>query len=274
MDLQTIFGYLVKDPHFLVTVYDEVIEEEKEDKFGNTVNILMDYTPLMPFDVQKYYLFSSDFKKILPTNYMRCGIKNAILRNITNINISFLNSLNILLRPSIFRMDLEDQIKNYELFESFVMHKIKGNCRIDKVKNTKKIQAINKDLAQQLAVGKINFDIIQAVINIFEVNLLIFNMTSDEVSFYWSSGHEFPSINLFNDLLCMSLTQHIFEPIMSLEEPSEEMIRNMYVNILQNNSIHSPIPINLNIKDLMVLDHWNIDSKAFANIAQRYCQFD
>jgi len=193
MDLQTIFGYLVDDPNFLTAIYDctsELSEYSAVKKDKIMLNdLVVEYVPLIPFDIQKYNSFPLDFREILPINYVRCGIKTTILRNMVNVNISFLNSLNVLLRPEIFKMSINDQLKNYDIFESFITHKIKGNCRIDKIKNTKKVQSVNKAIVQNLVSGKITFDVIQSVINILEVNLAIFDMINNEISFYWAYGY-------------------------------------------------------------------------------------
>ena len=51
----------------------------------------------------------------------------------------------------------------------------------------------------------------------------------------------------------------------------DEMIRNMYINILHKSSVHCVIPIKLEIKDLIVLNHWNVEPKIFVDIAGKYC---
>ena len=277
--LHTIFSNLVDDPDFLVIKQNyeksDIKTVEKKTGFNMMTDMISDYVSLTQSDVQKCSLFPSEFKDIIPINYMRCGVKNISERNFVNANISFLNSLNILLRPEIFKMPIEEQIRNYELFENFIIHKINGNCRVDKVKNTKKIQNMNKEISKNITSGKIIAETVQSIINIFEINLLIFDFIKNEIVFYWSYGHTYPHINLFNNLYCMSYIHEIYEPIMPVNEAvREESIRKMYVNILTNDSVFCPLTINFNVKELLVLNDWDIDALDFVTIANKYIKVD
>jgi len=280
INLHTIFGCLVDDPNFLSVVIDstghnkiKMTNLNSYQSFNIMSDMVSDYVSLVASDVQKYMLFPSEFKSLLHPDHVRCGIKNFLEKNSMNINISFLNSLNILLRPEIFKLKMDDQIKNYILFENFVSHKIGGNCRIDKIKNTKKIQNINKDLIKNLTNGKISQDIIQFIINVFEINLLVFDFIKNEISFYWSCGHKYPYLNLFNDLFCMAYIQGVYEPIIPIHNAIPmEHIQKMYVNILVNSNdyINIVMPINLASHSLIQLNTWDIPCDKYIAIITKF----
>lgn len=270
--LHKIFSELIDDPYFLTTIINNTENEIKQLHSCNMMtNMVSDYVPLIQFDIQKYNIFSSEFKKILPSSYTRIGIKNFIEKNYVNINISFLNSINILLRPTIFKLPINDQIKNYELFESFIIHKISRNCKIDKIKNTKKIQNSNKEIIRNILGGRMTIDIIKSIIDIFEINLLVFDFTKNEIYFHWSSGYLYPHLNLFNKLYCVSHIQGIYEPLMSLDTIiPDTMLQYIYIKILVDPIIQHITPIKMSVPSLLILDDWNVSVTDYVTIINKY----
>jgi len=277
LDLHSIFCHLVSDDTFLSTIIEEDQKEieQKKNKLGGfnlMANLVTEYLPLAPYEMQQYSLFPSKIKSFLSPDYVRFGIKNVIEKDFNIINISFLNSLNMLLRPDLYRQNIDDHIKNLNLLENFVKHKIDRNYHIDKTKRTRKVQGINKELIKNLSDGKISHALIEYVVNIFEINLLVFDLVKLEIYFYWTSGHKHPYLNFFRNLHCMAYVQGNYEPIMSIEKViPREQIQKIYLSILNNpDEIKCLPPINLSVQSLIVLDSWNINPESYVKILEQF----
>lgn len=282
--LHTIFRHLVGNENFLTIIEvpnDVALPAKKQKNTQEPMNkvtnmmsdMISDYLTLSLHDIQKYTLFPSEFKSILHPECVRCGVKTFVEKNSMNINVSFLNSLNILLRPELFKSKVEDQMRNYSLFEEFIVTKIHGNCRIDKVKNTKKIKATNAELVKNLLHGKITIELIQFIINIFEINLLIFDFVKNEIIFFWSCGHKYPFVNLFNDMYCMADIRGVYEPIMPLSNkiPTEH-VQKMYTQILTDaeDYLNCAFPIKVASHSLIQINQWDISPKKYLEIVLKY----
>jgi hypothetical protein len=275
INLHSIFRHLTGDDNFLSTVIEtdnKEIEQKKNKQkgFNLMANMVTEYIPLAPYETQNYSLFPHKVKSFLTPDYARFGIRNIMEKNLNVVNISFLNSLNILMRPDIYKMNIDDHIRNLNLLENFICHKIERNFQIDKTKRTKKVQAINKELIKNLSSGKISHELIQSIINIFEINLLVFDLTKMDIYFYWTKGHKFSYLNFYKNVYCMSYVQGNYEPIMTINNSiSEEQKRKMYIHILTNLHEIKCIPeINLAIHTLIYMDTWNIDSESFVKIIE------
>ncbi|AGC01977.1 hypothetical protein H012_gp483 [Acanthamoeba polyphaga moumouvirus] len=222
-------------------------------------NMVTEYISLSPYETQDFSLFPHNIKPYVSPNCKRLGIKN-VIENLTVINISFLNSLNILLRPDLYDLNLDDHVKSYLELVEVIRHKIHRNFQIDKVKNTKKVQAINQELIKNLIEGKICHDLIQCVVNIFEINLLVFDFTKMEISLYWARGHKYPYLNLFKDIYSMAFIHGNYEPIMPLNDTiSQKNKHDIYKYLLTHISeINSMIPIKLSPCSLLYIYSWDI----------------
>jgi hypothetical protein len=132
INLHVIFRHLAEDDNFLSTVIEsEHVEtyqkKNKKNGFNLMANMVTEYIPLSPYETQAYALFPAKIKSFLSPDYVRFGIKNVIEKNLNVVNISFLNSLNMLLRPDISQMNIDDHTRNFNLLETFVVHKIHRN---------------------------------------------------------------------------------------------------------------------------------------------------
>lgn len=217
-NLHHIFSYLVDDDKFLATVIDtdkDIIKIKKKDKPSSNflADITISYSQLVPYEKQLYKAFPNKLKSLLTSDYIRYGIKNTITKNLNTINITFLNSFNMILRPELTDMVLDDQIKNVNLLETFLCHTLDRNHHIDKIKRTGKSRAVNNELIKNLTEGKITHELIQRIINIFEINLMVFDLTNLTAIFYWAKGVTYPSLNLFNNVYCMTFIQGNYEPL-------------------------------------------------------------
>lgn len=274
--LHNIFRYLLDDDSFLSKVIEtdekEFEKKKRTSKFNLMTDMVTEYKLLSPHEIQEYSLFPPKIKDILSPDYIRFGIKNVIEKNLNYINISFLSSLNILLRPETYKLNIDDQIKNMGLLESFICDRIRRNYRIDRVKNTKKIQAINKELIKNLNEGKISHELIQKIIDIFEINLLIFDLNKIEINLYWTKGSKYPYFNVFKDIYCMSYIQGNYEPIFPADKiVPKQQIQKMYTYILSNvNEIKVISEINISIPTLIILNSWNIEHNIYINILKNF----
>lgn len=277
INLKYIFSYLTKDKDFLSIIIEEnpirnYPKKNKQKKINLMSNMIVEYLPLSPYETQDYSMLPHIIKTCLSSDYLRLGIKNVMEKNLNIINISFLSSLNILLRPEIYKLNIEDQIKNYNLLENFVCHKIQRNYQIDKIKKTKKMQEINKELMRNLSEGKITHLLIQYIVNIFEINLLVFDLTKMEMYLYWARGTKYPYFNTFNDIYCMSYIQGNYEPIISIgSQDKEQQKRNIYLHILSNIHEFKCIPeINMSVCSLIYMNTWEIDIRTYVQILENF----
>ncbi|BCS83176.1 hypothetical protein QLL95_gp0947 [Cotonvirus japonicus] len=277
INLHSIFCHLVNDNKFLSTILEDEqskipISKIKKNKFSLIANIVTDYTILVPYETQGYTHLPQYIKPFLSPDYERLGIKNIMEKNMSAINISFLNSFNMLYRPDIYQLSIEDHIKNYTLLEQFLCHNIQRNCQIDKIKNTKKMQAINKELIKNLVEGKITHDLIQYIINIFEINLLVFDFSKSETLLYWTKGIKHPYFNLFKDVYCMSYIHGNYEPIMCQKTGvSDEQKKRIYTHILTNySSVKNFHEIKLSTESIIYLSSWNLPLETLCQIFDKF----
>lgn len=275
INLHTIFRYLVNNDNFLLSIEEvnEKLPNTKKKQMVNLMNnMIADSTVLSPYEIQEYQALPSKLKSFLNPKYSRLGIKNVTEKNLNIVNVSFLNSLNIILRPELFRTSYEEQMKNVSLLENFLAHKISRNYQIDKVKNTSKVKAKNRALIDLLAQGKITPEIIQYVVNIYEINLVIFDMNKSEFSLYWTTGNKFPYFNFFREVYFMTHIQGNYEPIVTLDTTLEiEEIQKIYTNILiHSNEIKFNVPINLSVISLTYIETWNIPPNKYQIILEKF----
>jgi len=276
INLHTIFRYLTNNDSFLLSV-EEVDPEEKtttkkKHKVDIMTSIVTDHSTLPPYEIQEYSSLHPIIKTFLNPKYSRLGIKNVTEKNLNIVNISFLNSLNLILRPELFRMNIDEQMKNVGLLENFVIHRISRNYQIDRIKNTSRAKAKNRELNVLLSQGKITPELIQYCVNIFEINLMIFDLTNTETLLYWSSGIKYPYFNLFRDIYFMTHINGNYEPLITLNSVNElEDIHKLYTTILtRTDEIKSISDIKLHIASLPYLETWNIPHTKYFKILKMF----
>jgi hypothetical protein len=280
--LHSIFRHLSGDPNLLSTVIDNTkVPNKKSTKPANppkkSFNIMSsmvtEYLPLAPYETQAYSSFPQVVKEYLTPDYVRLGIKNIIEKNMVNTNISFLNSLNILLRPDVYHSMDDAYLKNLSVLEEFIQHRITRNFQIDKtVKNTKKIQEANRQIVRNIFEGKITHDLIQYIVNIFEINLLVLDFVTHDITLYWASGSKYSYLNIFRNIYCTSFVQGNYEPIIPKNNTvSPEHIFRMYGRILTDKTIKVHKELKINICTLIALDSLgNIPHDQFIQIVEKY----
>ena len=277
INLHNIFCHLTGDQNFLSTIIetsDKIVpkKKSKKNKFNLMSNMVTEYIPLSPYETQGFSLFPSQFKPYLTPEYVRYGIKNVVEKDLKPINVSFLISLNILLRPDIYKTNLDEQSRNLSALETFISHKIQRNYQIDKTKNTKKVQMANKEIIVNLSEGKITPIVIQNIVNIFEINLLIFDFRNVEINFYWTKGHKHPYLNFFKNIYCMSYIDGNYEPLMTPNNSlSKEQKEKVYMQILADiNDIKCSGDINLFLPSLSVINTWNMPNDIYLLVLEKY----
>ena len=277
INLHSIFYHLVGDDKFLSKVIEtESGEQKKKKSKGKKSNMMADmvtdYVQLAPYEEQKYASFPHKFKYFMMPTFVRYGIKNTMDKNLNLINISFLNSINILLRPDLYKMSIDDHVRNLGLLEDFVRHKISRNFQIDKIKNTKKVQTANKEIMNRLSEGKITPELIQAVVNIFEINLLIFDFIKNEIYLYWAHGYKYPFFNPFKKIFFMAYIHGSYEPIMPLDnELDDEDKQKIYIRILTNMSeIKCNEQLKIAIHTMLYIDTWKISTNTYIKIIETF----
>ncbi len=277
INLKHIFCHLASDENFLSTVIEtntKDIEKKKNKKkgFNLMADMVHEYVTLSPYEEQKYTMFPPKVKFYLTPSHVRFGVKNTIEKNLSIVNTSFLNSLNMLIRPEIYKANIEEHIKNLSLFEEYICHTIQSNYHIDKIKNTKKMQAINRELVKNLREGKISHELIQSIVNIYEINLIVFDLTKMETLLYWTKSVKYPYFNPFKNIYCMSYVQGNYEPIMTPNNSiTEEQKRKMYVKILTNLSEIKSIPeISIALHTFMYINTWDIDGESYVKIIETF----
>lgn len=249
MDLHKIFQYLLEDDEFLTIT--EITNNQSERKGNTLIDIITDSKRLDPGAIENYDDFPEQIKKYLDSKYKRHGIMPVIEKDGRIVNVSFLVSLNLLLRP-----DLQDKEVDIDGLESYISHSILSNCQIDKIKNTCKVKAKNKDLEAIFASGNLTDEVITRIVNILEINLVIFNVDTGINRVYWSHSTKYNFINLFRRFYVMCHVQGDYEPIIN-EDPFD--CKHVYAQILADYGSFEFIPnLQLAYHSIAYLNTWNI----------------
>lgn len=273
INLHKIFYHLTGKENFLSQIIEKDPEKnnkKKNIKINIMENLVTEYITLSPYEEQKYISFPSIFKKYMTSDCVRYGIKNVVEKNFNIVNISFLHSINILLRPELIKSSIEYQMQNLTLFENFIYHMIKRNFQIDKIKNTKKMQNINKNISNRLSDGIISGDIIQYIANIFEINVIVFDFIQNKMHMYWAHGIKYPTLNLFKKIFYLSCIHNNYEPIMPPNNVMTEIDKQkIYSQILSNISdfVWYKEPI-ISANTMLYISSWNIPFKTFYDISK------
>lgn len=209
MNLHKIFQYLVDDNEFLTIVEQVTSNVERKT---HIMDIITDVKKLDPGTIEPYDEMPKRLRRYLNETYARHGIMPVIERATRIVNVSFLVSLDILLRPG------HDFERNVTELEAYLSHSIIANCQIDKVKNTSKVKAKNKEIQSAFLAGQMTDEVLNRIVNILEINLVIFDFDRGINKVYWSHGTKYQTVNPFRRLYIMTLIQGDYEPIKSTSE--------------------------------------------------------
>jgi hypothetical protein len=304
MSLQRIFSHLTGDPHFLITITrtknSGLTTDPKAGFFwGHETTDSSDSIQAMrsnllnQIQTQDFGFFPKKLQDILPSNsFIKKGIRHRIEKVVNvrqndptskgkfkivsvrrNVNVSFLNSLNMILVKECREANELDQDLFLDSFEKFIATKITKNYyHIDKDTNTKKMQEKNKNLLELMGSEFVSETLIQIIINIFELNLLVYDVINDRCYFYWARGKTYPHVNLFNRLVFMTRTDGVYEPIIATANVDIDMDQQTYVKILTDERIQAVPEIDMNLQNYEYISSWgdNITAAEYAHIFNRY----
>ena len=277
INLRKIFCHITNDDNFLTTIIESKITKINNAKENCIVHaISQDHSHLPHGLIQKYHLFPLYIKKILNETYYRYGVASVTEKNLTPINISFVSSLNALLDNKFTEMEYTMQHKNTSVLEDFISNKIVGNCHVDKIKNKKNVKIQNKKLDADFRKGKICDELIQRVANIFEFNLLLFDIINSKVLFFWTHGVKYPFFNPFRDIYCMVKINENYEPILTPSSTVAEKNK-IYTYILTHqNEITFKATPNYTFQiapfTLLYINKWDLTNNEFIIIVESYFQ--
>lgn len=261
MNLHHIFQYLVDDPAFLTIT--EMASNQTEKKFSTIVNIFSDNKRLDVGETQDFNKFPKILKSFLTKNHYRIGINHTMEKNMSTVNVSLITSLNMLVRPELQHSDF-----SLAPFETYLAHNIRSNCQIDKTKNTCKTKNSNKILADDMLIGNIYPEIIQRLVNILEINLVIFDLDRSVHTVYWSSGIKYPHINPFRRLYAICMVQNSYEPILIRDVVD---YKQLYGRIMGRHEEFQFYPdLKLGAQTLLYLNSWDISNRRYASIISRF----
>jgi hypothetical protein len=284
INLHSIFRYIVNDPKFLSSyIENNQVETIATSKVKEVVKIT-EYVPLAIGEVHKFSKFPILVQKILSYNhYSRLGVRSTLYENkntsqeikipdVKPHNISFVASLNTLLIPESHKLNANIQCTQINNLENLIIDRIKNNHQIDKIKNTKKMQQHNKQLAQTFTDGILNQEIINRIVNIFEINLLVFDLTNHKpiIQFYWTHGTKQPYVNLLRDIYCMVKIGDTYEPLIVDHKLPEKEKQLLYCKILYLSDHIDTEPLILNLITLQVLNMWKIDFELYQGILRKH----
>lgn len=257
-NLHNIFRVLVNNKDFL-TNYKK---EGETDSVGEKI--------FVSFPEKLQRIVPSECYKIEVTSISNSNIPINKAVNIP-VNISFLTSLQELINPpSVDNIYIDKNAMIYDFYQC-ISHKISGNHRIDRVKNSQKVKKENEEKLNKLIIGAIDNDLIVTILNICEINLLVYDYDSDELKFYWSHGHVFPTVNLWRDLFIMVIKNSYYEPIIYKSKSIDNS--QIYSNILLDDVVFYP-PIQMGTPAFIAINNWNISYKIRNEIIDKYFAID
>lgn len=284
INLKNIFRYIVSDDTFLkeiINVDDEHIDKKKNSTKGFRImsDLTRQYVPLAPAEVQGYKKLPKIIRFFVPDGTKRIGVKNITRNNMNPINISFLCSLNVILRPDLFvhtDFDHSMYISEYYQLRDYISNSILKNYHIDKVKNTKRVKQTNSQLADILNSGRMIHDLIDYIVNLFEINLLVIDVSKNISYFYWTHGTKFPYLNLFKPIHVMTYIDGNYEPIIPPDCGDDNMTHQhqLYAKILMNpDKIDFRGDVKIYPPSTLYVDTWDVPVLDKISIMERYVKF-
>jgi hypothetical protein len=271
LNLHYILRTIVADDTFLLK-NNEIVLEKTVNKPAKIpiLNLISDVKSinlrLPAYQKQSYDLLPMFMQSILLPTYYRFGIYHSYEKKMDTIQMSFLNALNMCIRPELTTYDFATQVIAFENFETFITTHIQHNYHIDKTKNTKKVKAINANLVQELKSGMICDDILNYIVNILEINLVIFDLTTSSKSLYWTHSVSYPQFNYFRNIIFLIHTGGNYEPVLHPTNLTIEERMRIYGNIfndLKNFNVESKF--NMDIASLMII-HPYVSIQTFTDL--------
>lgn len=263
MNLHKILQYLIDDSEFLTIT--EIVDTTIIEKTNNSIaNIFSENKRLEPGELQDINEMPKSMTPYLTENHKRYGIYGTLIRSTrVVINNSFQTSLNL-----IFRRGLKFDDKSVADFEDFLVDAIKSNSQIDKFKNTVGVKDTNSKIAANMCNGNVTPEVIKRIVNILEINLLIFDLDSKQKLVYWSHGVKSKYINPFRRFYALVYTQGSYEPII---EGSDINYIKMYTKVLSDYESFTFVDdLTLHICSIMYVSKWPLTGHEYLRIMERF----
>lgn len=146
---------------------------------------------------------------ILPASHYRVGV----LRSTSELSNRSLPSSFLTALYQGPDADRSQMVCSLEQYLEYLRHSLSQNSAVDKIKNTRRVQKANAAHMQLLEEGHWNPELLQRLVELEEINLLIFDLYRHETTFYWSRGVTWPQLNLYRPLVTLVCLGDSFEPI-------------------------------------------------------------
>lgn len=271
INLHYILRTIVADDTFLLKTNEIVLEKTitKQTKIPilNLISDVKNTNLCLPaYQKQSHDLLPMFMQSMLLSAHYRFGIYHSYERKMDTIQMSFLNALNICIRPELTTSDFATQIIAFENFETFITTHIQHNYHIDKTKNTKKVKIVNAILVQELKTDRICPDILNYIVNILEINLVIFDLVTSTKSLYWTHSVSYPNFNYFRNILFLIQIGSHYEPILYSGDLTFEQRMEIYGKIFNDlKSFVIESKFNMDIASLMII-HPYVSTKTFIDL--------
>jgi hypothetical protein len=248
---------------------------KSKDIFTMLETTIIDFSVLAMYDYQQQNMFPHNVKEVIPLNFYRFGIKNLHQQNMVISNISFINTLNILLKPDLKAVNAESQYHYYNLMKEFICNKISANYQIEKKRNNKKTQDKNNTMVADIKTGTITPHIIQYICNLFEFNLCVCHLNDNVIDYYYCFPESFAYLNPFKPLFFMSCLNSNYEPILPPDVINDYPLMNFNC-ILHNDSdkFRPFVPIKLHALYMELAISVNIGLAGYIKLYELYLSID
>lgn len=271
LKLNDIFRFLFDNPNFMLRkVGCTNLDNETVNRNDDTEII----SSLQPCEIRNFDSFTDFMKQYIPKDYFRYGIDYLAVNSssLISINKSFMKSMQIILRPILSQHQLDDITKDYEKLENLIFHKIlKNSYHVDKKRNLKKVSANNKLLVENIKNGEMNDEIIQIIVNMFEINLFILDIVNEKAYFFWVKGIKCPHLNFFKNIYFMTKIDDVYEPIISMNKIEENIKRSIFKKILFDKNIIFFEPLSIFFLSYEYIFSWNnITNEEFVYFVEKY----
>lgn len=239
LNLHYILRNLTQDNNFLLDTNEIILEKAVCKQPATSIQNLITDTRntnvcLPAYQTQSYDSLPKYMQNILLPEHYRFGIYHTYEKKMDTINMSFLNALNIAIRPELINADFATHTSAFENFETFITNHVLQNYQIDKTNNTRNKKIINAKLVSDMKTGVIQPQILNFIVNILEINLVIFDMAKSSQTLYWTHSASYPNFNYFRNPVFLVKTDKDYEPIIYPRSLSHDERIKVYANIFNS----------------------------------------
>lgn len=261
IDLKTIFRLLLNNENFMNNIIDTTPTIEITD-MNRTIKFPYQAIGLKNYDFPEFmkrYLFSDDI--------YRLGVLTHTNIHKININVSFISTIATLLNiMDLWNFDNHDDILKETVSNTFyyIEEKISVNHKIDRKKKTQKTKKLNSELVDDFSSGIINDILIKRIIDIFEINILVFDIIENETKLYFTCGTDYEYFNIYKNIYMICKMGDFFEPIMC--EYNENIFDKIYISVIKNIKQINVYPkLRVGIPTIYKITKYDLDLKTISD---------